>query len=129
MATRRRMPPERLAGKETEGLFEPDEAQGLAHAHIDFVVGNFFLNQLIGDVVAHGERIEERAFLKDHAGASAQRERALLGHVRNIFAEEVNAARVGPEQAVGEFERTLLPTPAGPSRMRVSTGATEKLMF
>ena len=72
MATRRLMPPERLAGKERKGLLEADEAERLADAAVDFIVGNVLLDELVGDVVADGERIEERALLKDHADAGAQ---------------------------------------------------------
>ena len=80
------------SGIKAEGLLESHEAKRLAHADIDFFVGNFFLDQLVGNVVAHGERIEERAFLKDHSGAGAQREELLLGNLRDLFAEEMNGA-------------------------------------
>ena len=108
MATRRRIPPERLAGKEVEGLLQLDKAQGIADAEVDFVVGNALLNQLVGDVVADGERIEERALLEDHAGAGAQGKELLLGHVGDLFAEEQDAALIGAQQAVGELEQDAL---------------------
>ncbi len=80
-------------------------------AAVDFVVGNLLLDQLVGDVVADGERIEERALLEDHAGAGAQGKELLLGHVRDLFAEEQNAALVGAQQAVDQLEQNALAHP------------------
>jgi hypothetical protein len=122
MATRRRIPPERLGGIEAEGLLQLDKAQGIADAEVDFVVGNLLLNQLVGDVVADGERVEEGALLKDHAGAGAQREELLLGHVGDLFAEEQDAARIGAQEAVGELEQDALSHAGGPEQDAGLTG-------
>ena len=91
--------------KKGKGLFEADESERLADAGVDFVVGDAFLDQLVGDVVADGEGIEERALLKDHAGAGAQGEELLLGHGGDFFAEELDASLVGAEQSVDELEQ------------------------
>ena len=66
-----------------------------------------------GDIVADGERIEERTLLEDHAGAGAQGEKLLLGHEGDLLAEEQNAALIGTQQAVGEFQQNALAHPGG----------------
>ena len=63
-------------GIQIEGLFEADKTERLVDAAVDFVIGHSLLDQLVSDIVAHGERIEERAFLENHSGARAQWERA-----------------------------------------------------
>ena len=92
MATRRLMPPERLGGIEIESLFKTDKAERLVNAAVDLLIGYALLDQLVGDIVAHGERIEERAFLEDHSGASAQGEELLFGHVRRCLRRKADAA-------------------------------------
>src|ERR1700722_10509705 len=39
------------SGIKAEALLEPYESQRLAHAHVDFIVGDSFLNELVGEVV------------------------------------------------------------------------------
>ena len=80
---------------------------------VNFSVGNLLLNQLVGDVVADGERIEERALLEDHADACAQGEELLLGHVGDLFAEEQDAALIGAQQAVDQLEQDALADAGG----------------
>ena len=50
------------------------------------------LHELVANVVADGERVEERALLEDHAGAGAQLEKLFLVHGRDFLAEEEDAA-------------------------------------
>ena len=71
-----------------EGFFQADKAERLADAAVDLLIGHALLDQLVGDIVAHREGIEERAFLEDHSGAGAQGEELLLGHEGDVFAEE-----------------------------------------
>jgi hypothetical protein len=97
-------------------------------AAVDFVVGDALLDELVGDVVADGERVEERALLEDHAGAGAQGEELLLGMVEISWPKSWMLPWSGRSRPLMSLSRTLLPTPAGPSRMRVSPGATEKVM-
>ena len=79
MATRRLHAAGEAGGVKREGLFEADEAEDFAHAAVDLVVGDAFSDELVGHVVAHGERIEERALLKDHAGAGAEGKERVSG--------------------------------------------------
>ena len=101
--------PPHAAGKagriKVEGFFEADEAERLADAAVDLLVGHALLNQLVGDIVAYGEGIEERAFLEDHSGAGAQGEELLLGHAGDVFAEEHDAALLGAKQPDDQFEQ------------------------
>jgi hypothetical protein len=113
--------------EEVEGLLQLDKAQGIADAAVDFVVGNPLLNQLVGHVVADGERVEERALLKDHAGAGAQGKSCSSGMWEISSPKSRMLPWSGRSRPLTSLSRTLLPTPAGPSRMRVSPGATEKL--
>jgi len=71
------------------------KAEGLEHAIVD-LVRNFpgLLDQPISDVLFHGERVEKRAFLKYHPDFAAEREQFLLAHLRNLFVENDDAARV-----------------------------------
>jgi len=78
-------------------------------AGVDLLVGDFFvLHELIADVVADSERIKERALLKDHASAGAEREELLLGQGIDLLAEEQDGARVGQQQSVDELEKDAL---------------------
>ena len=58
------------------------------------------LHQAIGDVIAHGEGVEQGAFLKHHTDAAAQHEQLLLAHLVDLFTEHSDGARVGPHQAI-----------------------------
>ena len=77
---------------------------------------------MVGDVVADGERVEERALLKDHASAGAQGEKLLLGHVGDLFAKEQNAALIGAQEAVGELEQDALSHTGGAEQDAGLTG-------
>src|ERR1035441_3486484 len=99
--------------KKRKCLFEAHKGQGFPNADIDFVVGNEFLNKLVGDIVADGEGIEERAFLKDHAGSNAKREEVRFGHGGYLFTEELYASLVGAEQSIAELEQDALADAGG----------------
>ena len=106
----------------------PTKEQDLADAGIDFVVGDFFLDELVGDVVADGEGVKERAFLKDHADAGAQGEELFLGHCGDFFAEELDAALVRAEKSVGQFEENAFADAGGAEQDARFAWATEKEM-
>ena len=82
----------------TECFGETYKGERLAHAAIDFVVGDSFLDQLEGDIVANRERVEEGTLLKDEASAGSKSKQLLLGQARNVFAKEVYAALLRPKQ-------------------------------
>ena len=91
-------------GKERDGFLKADKAERLVDAAVDFFIGNAFLDELVGDIIADGEGVEECAFLKDHAGTGAEGKELLLWHAGDFLAEEMDGAMVGAEEAVDEFE-------------------------
>ena len=106
-----------------ESLFQADKSERLVDAAVDLFVGHCLLDQLIGDVVAHGERIKERAFLKDHSGARSARGTASLPACERCLRRTARRRPFrGRSSPMMSLRSTLLPTPAGPSRMRVSRG-------
>ncbi len=92
-------------GKEGEGLFQADEAQRVLNALIDFFVRHLLLNQLVAYIVADGERIKERALLKDHAGACAHRNECAFRQAGDGLTEDCHSAGVRLDEAVGGFEQ------------------------
>ena len=93
---------------------------------VDLFVGHAFLNELISYVIADGERVEQCAFLKDHADSCAHGEELLFRHRGDFIAEKPNAAGVGVQQSVGQLEQHAL-THAGRSQQnsRFSRGDLE----
>ncbi len=72
------MPPESSSGYFLSADSISTKCERLANALVRFFFGDFFLLQAEGDVVFHGERIEERAFLEDEAEMAAKIEEILL---------------------------------------------------
>src|SRR6516162_2291084 len=82
-------------GKEAECILQSDKAKRLEDPRIDFLIGNAFLDKLIRHVVANGEGIEERSFLKDHPGPAAQGKELSLRNLDDVVAEEQDFAVIG----------------------------------
>ncbi len=60
---------------------------------IDGVVVNTVLfHQPVGDILAHRERVEERALLKNHPEFAAQGKKVLLAHLRHFVAQDGDAS-------------------------------------
>jgi len=93
-----------LRGQLFDGVFELDEAQGFAHARLDFFFGDAIFAEAVGDVVADGERVEECAFLKDKANLAAEGEKLVFGHGGDVTAKYANATGIGLKQSRGELE-------------------------
>ena len=104
----------KAGGIKAEGFFQTDKAERLADPAVGLFVGHMLLNQLIGDIVAHGKRIEKRSLLEDHSGARAQGKELLLGHAGDIFAEEQDTAILRAKQPEDEFEQHALAHAGGP---------------
>ena len=97
-----------LRGKLVQRVLQLDEAQRLFGAGGDLIVRQPLLHQPVADVVAHVERVEQRALLKDRADGTAQLEQVRFAHGRDFLAEDENPARVRPQQAVHQFEQHAL---------------------
>ena len=108
--------------KETEGLFQTDEIERLVNPGIDFFVGHPLLDELVTDVIADRERIEECAFLENDSGARAQREQLLFRHARDVFTKEHDAAGLGTNEPDDELEEDALAYPGGPEQHACLTG-------
>src|ERR1700740_3238685 len=67
-----------FGGKLVDGVFELHDAQDLANAGLEFVLGSAFLAQAVGDVVGNGQGIEQGAFLKDKTDAATEGKKFLL---------------------------------------------------
>ena len=51
------------------------------------------------------ERVEQGAFLKNHADVATEIEHLRLGKFVDVFAEEEDASGIGRHKSVGEFEQ------------------------
>src|SRR4030095_7841433 len=80
----------------TEDFF--DARVHLANRHLRL------LEESIADVLAYGERVKQRAFLKDHADGRADAHETGFRLVRHVPAEHANPPAVGLEQAENEAQ-------------------------
>ena len=81
--------------------------------------------QPVGDVLAHGEGIEERALLEDHADPAAQVEQVLFLHLGDVVAEDPDAAAVRLEQAERQFQDGAL-AGAGHAQQHLGFAVTQQ---
>ena len=87
-------------------LRQPDEAEHLFDAladHVERLIG--FLVQLVADVLGDGQRVEQRAFLKDHADVGAHFHHLLFGVVVDELAVHPDLAGVRLQQAENQLQR------------------------
>jgi hypothetical protein len=82
-------------GKKSNVWSSSTKAKCFVDALIDLFVGHALLDQLVGYVVADSERIEQRAFLEDHAGAVRRGKSCSSRMDGDLFAEELNAPYLG----------------------------------
>ena len=117
-----------LSGGHIHGVFQFHEAESLAHAapNLAFPQGAFF-QQPVGYVVVDGKRIEQGAFLEDHADTAPQLEKIPLGERGYFFAEYPDAARIRLDQAQRQFQNDAF-AGAGHSEQRFgfSLGEVER---
>ena len=95
-------------------LGQTDESEHLLDARIHFferLVGLFV--QPVADVLAHRERVEQRAFLKDHAKVVADFHQLGLGEPIDALAVDRHRAAVRLQQADDDLERRRLAGAAG----------------
>ena len=94
IATRRRWPPDSSDGIRSMYSREADEPEHLLDAPVDLLerhVGLFV--QLVADVLADGQRVEQRAFLEDHPEVGAHRHHLVLGQLVDALAVHPDDAR------------------------------------
>ncbi len=114
MATRRRCPPGQVRGHAVDVRPEFDEPEHLldAAAHLGQRHVAFFI-ELVADILADGERIEERALLEHHAGLVAHAEQLRLAHLVDAHAVDPDRPRIGCQQSEDELQHGRLARPAG----------------
>ena len=104
---------------------ESDEAEHFLDARIHLLVRPVqFLGQLVADVLADGQRVEERAFLEHHAEIGAHPHELLLAHLVHALAVDPDHALVRLQQAENQLQDGGLARAAGAQEdLRVSLRA------
>ena len=106
MPTRLRMPPDSSAGKRSLDAGQVDEVERLVDALRDLALGQLLLlAQPHRDVLADGERVEQRGELEDVADARAQRVELAARQLGHVEAVDQDLAGVGLEQADDVLDR------------------------
>ncbi len=70
------------------------------------------------DVLAHGQRVEERVLLERHADVAAQLQQIDFRHLVDALAVDGDGARVGPQQAENQLQDDRLAGAAGAQQHR-----------
>ena len=112
-------------------FLHPDEIQNLFDALAHLIVRHVgFLIQSIPDVFRDGQRVEERAFLKQHPDVRPRariRSRSDMSPIDWPLTTIV--PKCGPEQPQNEFEEGIdLPVPLAPSTIRMLPAGMLKLI-
>ena len=89
-----------LYDEPTTGLDPPPD---VVEGHVRLFV------ELVADVLGHGQRIEERAFLEDHAQIGADTQELVLRHGADLLAVDENAPLVGFQQPEYQPQNRRLP--------------------
>lgn len=61
--------------------------------------------QPVTDVLRYGQRIEQRALLKQHADVGAQREQVALGHGVDAMSVDIDGSAIGTIEPENQFEQ------------------------
>ena len=86
-------------------LFEANETQKLHDLGVDLLFAQFsFFGEAIPDIFSHAERIEQRAFLKNHAYAATDLHKLALAHFRDVPVLDQYLPRVRPDQAEDKLQ-------------------------
>src|SRR5262245_46827348 len=72
-----------------------------------------FLVEPVADVLAHGQRIKQRALLEQHANVGADAQQLGLAHVVDALTVYVDGASVGAQESENELENDRLAGAAG----------------
>ena len=101
-ATRRRWPPESSAGMRSPKSCQAHEAQHLVHAALDLTfVQLAVFHELEGHVLAHGDGVEERAFLEHHPDLQPDVAQLLFAQVRDLARRPRGCCRCPASKAPG----------------------------
>ncbi len=73
-----------------------------------------FFEELVADVLAHRQRVEQRTFLEDHAEIGANLHQRVLVHVVDAFAVDEDASLIRFEEAEDQPEDGRLAGTARP---------------
>ena len=107
---------------------ETDEAQYLRDARVGLVERPVqLLEQLVADVLAHGERIEQRPFLKHHAEVVADRHELVFVHVVDPLAVHENRPPSGFSSPSASRRIVDFPAPLAPRKIFVCPVCSVKL--
>ena len=109
-------------------LGQADEPEHLLDAPVDLVERHLgFFVQLVADVLAHGQRVEQRAFLEDHAEIGAHRiiSSSVSWSTRSPFTQITPAS--GLSRPVMIFRIVDLPEPLAPRMILVCPLISVKL--
>ena len=130
IATRRRCPPDSADGCLSMCSLRPTNpsTSSTRCAHLVERQRGLFV-ELEADVLADGERVEQRAFLEHHADVMAHAHQLGLGHLVDAVAVHPDRAGVGPQQAEHQLQDRRLPAPLAPRKILVWPGETEKVTF
>ena len=115
MATRRRCPPDSSDGFRSmncDSRTKPEDfLDALAH-RVERLIG--FLVQLVADILGDRQRVEQRAFLKDHADVGADFHHLLFGEVVDSWPFTQTLPASGFSSPRISFSEIDLPAPLAP---------------
>ena len=95
-------------------LAEADEPEHLLDAPPHFVERHVaLLVELVADVLGHGQRVEERAFLEHHPEVGADLHQLVFAHSVDLLAVDPDDAAVRLQQTEDQLQDRRLPRPAG----------------
>src|SRR5436853_110786 len=75
-------------------MFQLHKAQRFANALLSLLLRDFFFHQAESYVVADGQRIEERALLKNNANMAPQIKQFFFKHLRDVMSQNVDTPAV-----------------------------------
>ena len=111
--TRRRWPPDRSDGMRSMKSPSPrNPSTSSTRARTSSGGMSRLLVEAVADVLADGERIEQRVLLEHHADVGAHRSRSRSGIVVDALAVDEDRAGVRPQQAENQLEHHRLPRAA-----------------
>ena len=105
--TRRRIPPESSSGN-LSIVVPARQTQRFAHSLFRFLVPDTLFLQLVSNILAYGERIEKRAFLKYKADFAAEREQFRFTHRAKIVAPHPHMALRCLQQSCSHLQNQRL---------------------
>ena len=110
IATRRRWPPDSSDGMRLRKSPRPTQpSTSLTRSSASGIGMPAFLVELVADVFAHGERIEQRALLEDHPEVGADAHHVALRQLVHALAVHPDHAAVGVQQPGDDLQNRRLP--------------------